>query len=96
MKFIIEDKAKNYILKKNIKEIAVSVKAFSCWGGPQNVATVTVGKPKKLDEYNHFSTEELEIYVHKSVRLKEDYLTIDLEGFLFLKSLTVHGISLFF
>lgn len=30
MKFIIEDKAKNYILKKNIKEIAVSVKAFSC------------------------------------------------------------------
>ncbi|MBF0714695.1 hypothetical protein IR085_00250 [Gemella palaticanis] len=57
---------------------------------------MTVGKPKKLDEYNHFSTEELEIYVHKSVKLKEEHLTIAMEGFLFLKSLTVHGISLFF
>ena len=58
-----------------------------CAPGVQEIVALP-GKPKTLDQYQQFISNQTELYIHKNVRLK-DKLVITLSGLPFLKTLSV-------
>jgi len=59
------------------------------------VPEVLKKKPEAIDEYNKYTIDGLDVYVHKGAQTtKENQLLLRVRGFLFLKELYVEGLDL--
>ncbi|MDI6600888.1 MAG: CC/Se motif family (seleno)protein [Thermoanaerobacteraceae bacterium] len=59
------------------------------------IPSVMMGKPKDADRFDSYTVDGFEVYVAKSIDVKEDGLKLYIEGFGLLSRLGVEGIKLF-
>ncbi len=59
------------------------------------IPSVSVGKPKEERRFEHFSVDGIDIYVAKTIDVKDNGLRLYMEGLGFLSRVGVDGIKLF-
>ena len=96
MNIVLSDKFKDHVESKDIKNITIKYgKSCSSWGGSFRVPEVLKKKPESIDEYNKYTINGINFFVHKGIKTtKENQLTLRVRGFLFLKEIYVEGLDL--
>ena len=58
------------------------------------IPTVQLGKPVNVDDFEIQNLDQMEVYVGKQLKLKNDGIHIFLRKFLWMKELVVDGIAI--
>ncbi|EIJ78089.1 hypothetical protein PB1_11034 [Bacillus methanolicus PB1] len=91
MNFEIDNEAKKWLKLKGKPLTVETVQVNGCCTvGVQDLIAL-LGKPKALDYYDEFNVDNLSIYIHKNIKVK-DKMIIKLSGFGFLKTITAKGV----
>lgn len=90
MKIQISREAKEYLDNKSAEEFTVETfAAQSCCTGGMPMPYVYPGPPKtRSKNYNVFIEDGYKIYIENVIKFKEDTCNVDIEKYLFSKSLT--------
>lgn len=93
-KIIINEKTRDYILKKGGIITINREMAGSSWASVP-MAIVRFGKPEIISSYILYEISSIKIYVINGLKLKRDYIKIELINFLgIFKNLEVYGFEL--
>ena len=95
MEIKLSNKFKKFAKEKNIVAIAIKYgKSCSSWAGSFKVPLVLREKPKDVRNYKYHLVDEIEVYVHKTVKTtKEKRLELNVVGFLMLKEIDIKGMD---
>ncbi|KIL45287.1 CC/Se motif family (seleno)protein [Jeotgalibacillus soli] len=87
----IDDKAKKWIESKG-KPVRIEIMQMQgcCVIGPPELVA-TPGKPKAEEQFNEIKLDNISIYIHKHIRVK-DTLILKLSGISFLKSISAKAV----
>lgn len=91
---VITEKAINFLNKKGRREVIIEYPEFraSCECAFVQVPEIFAKKPKTEENYCKTVVDGIEVFLSKQVTLPaENDVTIDLDSFLGIKSLTVSG-----
>lgn len=94
LKVRISDEAKNWLMKKSSKLTIASVYIQNCCV-PLDEIAIHYKEPDYPNNFYKFQIDQLDIFIEKSLRFKNDELTITLSGFGPFQSLNIGGISRF-
>lgn len=96
MNIILSDKFKDHAKSKNIQSLMIKYgKSCSSWAGSFKVPEVLKKKPEAMDEYDKYTTDGVDVYVHKGIKTtQKNQIVIRVRGFLFLKEIYVEGLDL--
>ncbi|WP_019230409.1 CC/Se motif family (seleno)protein [Sedimentibacter sp. B4] len=91
---VITEKAINFLNKKGRHEVIIEYPEYraSCECAFVQVPEIFAKKPKTEENYCKSVVDDIEVFISKQVTLPaENDVTIDLDSFLGIKSLTVSG-----
>ena len=93
MDIYISDKAKEYIKKKSN---SIQIKPVQVGGGwcARYEPSVKVGRPSNESGFRIYNVGDIDVYFAQNLITRNDELKIDLSKVLWIKSLTVDGISI--
>ena len=92
MNIIIDKKAADYI-KKHSKDNAITLLVTVTGGGWCRVQspTVKMGKPSKLETFDLYNVDNIDVYVKRGTRSRNNTLKVFIKRILFIKSIEVDG-----
>ena len=96
MKVILEDKLKDYMNEKDLKDIVVYPEVCNTWGGSYiEVLARFANKGEKLEEkgYKKVSSEMGDVYLPAGSLKYKDTITFGMSKFLWMPRVTVGGVS---
>ena len=95
MKFIITEKAKNYLNQRSIDTISFEKKICNRgWAGPMIEAVYSPSSPQVGENYDSYAINGINVYIDKGFKFTEDQAEIDLRGILFLKEIFLSNVKL--
>ena len=92
MKILIDEKAKNFLNKKNSNVITIDVKGCSSWSGVVLKPMASLGKPLNADKYTLENVDGIDVYVMNGINAVNDTVNVSTMSFLFIENLVVNGI----
>lgn len=93
MNINLTDKLKEYLSNKKVTDLTVLKASNGCCGAP-SLPAVTVGKPTEDSNFHVYNTSGITVYLQKDIRAKNNTLSFDLYGVLFIKEIVVDGIEI--
>lgn len=94
MNITLNDKAKKYLEKKNMKIVTVDLYVAGCCieiGEP----TVAAGEPvEDINKFDRFQADGYTVYLFKGADVKKNGLVINAKKFLGMESMNVSGLRL--
>lgn len=91
----ITDAAKNYLHKKNKLSVCIEYPEYRTGNDCAfvQVPEIFAKKPKKEQDYNIISLDEINVFLSKLINLPDNDVIIDAASFLGIKILTVSGFN---
>ena len=92
MKILIDERAKNFLNKKNINVITIDVKGCSSWSGTVFKPMASLGRPLDVEKYTLENVDGIDVYIMNGIKAVNDTVTVSTMSFLFMENLVVNGI----
>ena len=92
MKILIDEKAKNFLNKKNSNVITIDVKSCSSWSGTVFKPMASLGRPLDVEKYTLENVDGIDVYVMNGMKAVNDTVNVSTMSFLFMENLVVNGI----
>lgn len=93
MKLVIDKPALDYIKEKG-KVINIDLITSGSCCAKLTEPKVKFGNPKLIQKFDEYFVDDVQVYVNKFIRLKDDALTISLNKVLGIKSFYVTGVEI--
>lgn len=95
MNIIIDKDAAAYI-NKHSKDKSVTLYIHAGGGGWCSVQspTVQLGKPEKAERFDLYAVSEINVFIKKDIKVRNDQIHIFLRKFLWIKDLAVDGMRI--
>ena len=92
MKILIDERAKNFLNKKNSNVITIDVKGCSSWSGTVFKPMASLGRPLNVEKYTLENVDGIDVYLMNGIKAVNDTVTVSTISFLFMENLVVNGI----
>jgi len=87
----LSDKLKEYLANKKISYVTIYPVELKHSDFTPKLPTVLTGKPKNIDEFQAAKIDDTTFFIHKSLYIDTNSLSLQIRNFLFMKEIYVDG-----